>query len=128
FAHTSFKWTNNAKRNAGIIVVIVGVENNIDSLSQKYIYTNNQKKIVNNISPYLTSGENIIIHKKSKRNDDIPQMKFGSMANDGGNMILSEDEYKNVPEDSKRFFKKLIGSKEFINSENRYCLWLYDVY
>ena len=42
FAHTSFKWINNAKGNAGVTVVIVGIRNIKND--KKYIYSNSLKK------------------------------------------------------------------------------------
>src|SRR5690606_3323005 len=37
FAYTSFKWENNAKRNAGVTVAVIGLRN--ASTDPKYIYT-----------------------------------------------------------------------------------------
>jgi hypothetical protein len=56
-------------------------------------------------------------------------MVFGSMANDGGYLILSNEEKelieKQYPE-SKIFFKKLVGAVEFTNNTYRWCLWIDD--
>jgi hypothetical protein len=40
FAHTSFKWTNNAKSNAGVVCIVVGMESNLCKRDKK-IYTEN---------------------------------------------------------------------------------------
>jgi len=54
-------------------------------------------------------------------------MVFGSMANDDGNFILSEEEYKLVtrqyPELSE-YLKLFLGSEEYLHNTKRYCLWL----
>ena len=42
FAHRSFKWTNNAKDNAGVTVIIVGLRNK--SNKPKFIYMTVLKK------------------------------------------------------------------------------------
>ena len=57
----------------------------------------------------------------------VPEMLFGSMPNDGGNFILSEEEALTMiakyPE-SEKFIKAFLGAEEFINNKKRYCLWL----
>src|SRR5207253_528368 len=53
FAHQPFKWTNNAKGNAGVAVVIIGIRN--ISETEKFLYNQNHKQVVKNISPYLTN-------------------------------------------------------------------------
>ncbi|MEK7723176.1 MAG: type IIL restriction-modification enzyme MmeI, partial [Acidobacteriota bacterium] len=59
----------------------------------------------------------------------IPNMSFGNMPLDGGNLLLTVAEknelLKNTPQATK-FLKKVIGSHEYINNEERWCLWLID--
>ena len=58
---------------------------------------------------------------------NMPAMIFGSMPNDGGHLIMEENEYeefiKTEPE-AKKFIRKFLGAEEFINNKKRYCLWL----
>ena len=56
-------------------------------------------------------------------------MTFGSMANDGGNLILQPEEadflmmkYPRLKEEGA--IRPFIGSEEYINRKQRYCLWL----
>src|SRR5690625_5730808 len=56
-------------------------------------------------------------------------MVSGIKAGDDGNLILSEDE-KNIllekePE-AKKYIKKYIGAREFMNGTNRFCIWVED--
>lgn len=51
FCHTSFKWTNNAKGNAGVTCVIIGLSNSYSC--KKAIYNNSIEKKVDYINPYL---------------------------------------------------------------------------
>lgn len=125
FTHTSFKWTNNAKGQAGVTVVIIGIA--IKDSSDKYIYKNNVFEKVTSINAYLTSGSNIIIKPRSKVLSSIPSMAFGNMANDGGFLFLDpiqKDELLNEYPHSKELIRKLLGSLEFIRGENKYCLWI----
>ena len=57
------------------------------------------------------------------------RMNFGNMPNDGGGLILNEEEKNKLLSEnpnSEKFIRKLIGSTEFINGINRYCLWIED--
>jgi type II restriction/modification system DNA methylase subunit YeeA len=57
FAHTSFKWSNNAKRNAGVSCIVVGLKNK--SSSQKYLFTTNNKIQANQINAYLAASKEV---------------------------------------------------------------------
>jgi len=125
FAHQSFKWTNNAKGNAGVTVIIVGLRN--VSNSPKYLFTDNFRKLAKNINPYLTDATNVIVTGRSKPLSKFPEISFGNMANDGGNLLLSEEEKEeliNQNQTSKKFIKPFIGSSEYIRGNKRFCLWI----
>lgn len=126
FAYKSFKWSNNAKNNAGVTVSIVGLASNRNKITDKVIVDSNYNLHVKNISPYLSEGQDIIVRKSSIRSDELPQMSFGSMPNDGGNLILSAQDFQDLPEKAKLFCKRYVGSSEFINGKIRYCIWLVD--
>ena len=59
----------------------------------------------------------------------VPPMIFGSMPNDGGNLIIEAEDYedfiKNEP-NAKKYIRRFIGAREFIHNQMRYCLWLVD--
>ena len=127
FAYRSFKWQNNAKSNAGVYCVIVGIRNK--SSKPKYIYDSGLKKEVGNISGYLTNTKDVYIERKSSPISSIPEMKYGNMAIDGGNLILSQAEkdalIKQYPE-SESLVRKVLGAQEFIRGVKRWCLWVED--
>ena len=127
FAYQSFKWKNNAKDNAGVTVAIIGLRNS--SSKPKYLYIDNIKQEVKNINAYLVNAENIIVNKRSKPLSKLKEMSFGSMPNDGGNLLLTQEEknklVENYPETNK-LIKNFSGSQEFINGQNKYCLWITD--
>lgn len=128
YVHNSFLWNNEAKGKAAVFVVVVGLCNKDDKKNRR-IYDNNTYKLVNNINPYLVAGENLIVSSVKKSISNFPEMKFGNMALDGGNFILSPEEVKEIIREnpnSQKFIKKFVGSKEFIRGEERYCLWLSD--
>jgi len=123
FAHQSFKWTNNAKGNAGVAVVIIGVRN-IEN-SDKFLYNENIKTEVRNISPYLTNTVNVYVSSRTKPLSNLPSMIKGSSPGDNGNLLLDQEEKDQLisenPE-AEKFIKKYIGASEFIKGTNRYCI------
>lgn len=127
FAHLSFKWTNNAKANAGVTVIIIGLRNK--SSNPKYLFEENIKKEAKNINAYLLDSTEIYIIPRTTALSEIPEMNFGNMANDAGNLFLDETEkemFISSSPDSEKFIKKLVGSLEFLRGVNKYCLWISD--
>jgi hypothetical protein len=127
FAHTSFKWNNNAKANAAVSVIIVGVRN--INKSKKFIFNDNTKYVVNNINSYLANAYNIIVEKRTNHISSLPQMVSGNKPVDGGNLILNENEKEIILNDypqSAPLIKKFMGAEELLKSNLRYCLWIED--
>ena len=126
FVYTSFKWSNNAKNNAGVTVIVLGMENNPKA---KYIFNDNQKKEVTNISPYLIEFRDIIIKPQSKSISGLQPMIFGSKSSDGGSLIMTpeeKDELIYVYPTSLKFIKRYVGADDSINGFQRYCIWVED--
>lgn len=126
FARTSFKWSNNAKYNAGVTCAIVGVANDYTGRRHLYNETENKCYQVANINPYLSEGVNLVV-AKSHLLSNVPQMVFGSMPRDGGYLILSENEAVRLMEAfpiANKIIKHYIGSQELIQGLSRYCLWI----
>ena len=123
FAHQSFKWTNNAKGNAGVAVVIIGIRN-IDS-SDKFLFNQNIRQSVKNINPYLANSPNIFVSPCSKSISNFPAMITGSGPTDNGHLLLSQaerDEIISRTPITEKFIKKYVGAAEFIKGLNRYCI------
>ncbi len=128
FAYTSFKWKNNAKNNAGVTVSIIGLADKKYLTNTKVLYfPDGTKKDVENISPYLVEGLVNVIEKNNFRSDELPMISFGSMPNDGGNLIFTEEIFNALSSETQKLCKKFVGAKEFINLSKRYCLWLYNI-
>jgi hypothetical protein len=129
FAYQSFKWTNNAKGNAGVSVVIIGLANKFSD--EKYLFNNGLLKKTKNINGYLIEGSNVFINQTNKPISKLPQMIKGSSPGDNGNLLLDEEEKNKIitenPEYHK-FIKKYIGAREFMNGFLRYCILIEDKY
>lgn len=128
FGYESFKWKNNARDNAGVTVTIIGLRN--PSNEAKYLINETQKVLAKNISPYLKDENNhISVTPSNIIPTGIPKCEFGSMAQDAGNLIFlpkEKDSFCITYPESSKYFKKLIGSEEFINGKERWCLWIKD--
>ena len=132
FAHTSFKWANLASHNAGVTVVIIGLDEK--SAKPKRLFSDGSEgevslRQVANINPYLVPTENVIISKRSKPVDELAHMAFGNMPNDGGNLLLTRTQMEALgltEAQRARFIRRIYGSAEFIRGMQRYCLWIED--
>jgi type II restriction/modification system DNA methylase subunit YeeA len=127
FAHQSFKWNNNAKYNAGVTCVIVGVC--VSNNSKKNLYTGDVKIETSNINPYLSVGNNAIVHKNNKTPKGLPKVCFGYMPYDNGNLLMDLAEKTRFIEQYPQYeylLKPIYGSYEFINGVLRYCFWISD--
>lgn len=127
FAYTSFKWSNNARLNAAVTVIIVGVCNE-KNINKKIIYNNGHLKYVKNISPLLIDAPTVFVESVSKPLCKVPGMNFGNMPADGGFLLFSSNEKNDFIQkepQSSAYFRQIYGSDEFINGRERWCLWLY---
>jgi hypothetical protein len=120
FAHQSFKWTNNAKGNAGVTCIVIGIR----SLSSKpkLLFKEELHQQIKNINAYLAGGTNQIVLKRTKPLSNIPKMLYGNKSADGGNLSLNIEERNQLLKESpeaEKIIKSLTGSAEFINDKRR---------
>lgn len=130
FAYRTFVWDSEANSVAHVHCVIVGFSKE-KNIGKRVLFEDNQSSLADNINGYLVSAPNVFIQSRgSCLYKELPDMFKGSQPTDGNNLILEEDEYKRFIEenpDKEFLIKKYMGSYEFINNKNRYCLWLKDV-
>ena len=140
FAHRPFQWSSEAKGAAHLHVVIIGLAARGHEPSDKRLFSYADPKgepsvsLHRVLSPYLFDGANLsnphlAVVETNERLSKQPPMVFGSMPNDDGQLILSPTE-KSVllalhPE-AEPFIRQLLGAKDFIDGDFRYCLWLAD--
>lgn len=134
FAHRTFHWESEARGKAHVHVVIIGFGKG--EVSNKLIYDyeldkkNPQVIAVKNISPYLVDGSDSVIGSRSTPICVAPKMVSGNQPLDNGNYFFTpqqKDAFVAEEPESERFFRPWLGSQEFINGIERYCLWLGDV-
>lgn len=89
FAVTSFKWSNNAKEQAAVICIIVGLSTDNGS---KYIFHDDTKRKVEAINPYLTSTNSKFITPLNYSISNFPSIVSGSKASDFGYFMFDRVE------------------------------------
>lgn len=144
FAYQTFPWVNNAKGKAAVHVVIIGLVPqqrseggtgclNADGQDMKLFKLVDQEwhtQNVANISPYLISGSNLAVEARKKPLCNVSGMVFGNMPNDGGYLLLTTSEKQSllaIEPQAEKWIKKLLGSEEFLNGQERWCIWLHDM-
>ena len=131
FAHHTFKWTNEGKGIAAVHCIVVGYSNH--ERKEKTIFSyddisgdpnSNKAKLING---YLIDAPLMFFDKsKVQVTNELP-MDYGSMPNDGGYLLLSDEEYKDLIAQeplAKKYIKPFLMGREFLNNIKRWCIWL----
>jgi hypothetical protein len=127
FGHKDFLWGNNATKNAQVACVIVGVA--CSDARPRYIFDGEECKEVENINFYLASGRNVIVARANEPVSNIAMMFGGNIPRDQGNLLLAPEEARDLIASNPvaaELIKPIMGSNEFINGMERYCLWITD--
>ena len=128
FAHRTFQWDSEASLKAHVHCVIIGFSW-AENKGVKHLYDKDKKREASNINAYLMDAPNVFIESRSKPLCEVPSIRKGNQPTDGGNLIIEAADLnaflKREP-NAKKYIKRLLGSKEYINNTLRYCLWLKD--
>ena len=131
FAHRTFRWSNDARGVAAVHCVIVGfgafaVQSPVlfDYRTPESEPTVVRPRVING---YLVDAEPVFIPRLQRPLCNVPEMAFGNMPADGGQLLLTSEERAALlaaePE-AERWIRPLLDARSFINSEQRWCLWL----
>ncbi|MDQ1243890.1 MAG: hypothetical protein QG565_230 [Campylobacterota bacterium] len=133
FAHKTFKWSNEARKNAAVYCIIIGF--GAYDIKEKRLFEYDSVKSepheikVANINPYLVNGDDLVVVNRQKPIGNLPEMGIGNKPIDDGNYLFTEEEKINfIAQEpiSEPFFKLFLGADEFLNAKKRYVLWLGD--
>ena len=134
FAHQTFKWSNEARGKAAVYCVIIGfglADRDAKKIYQYATVTGEPvETLAGRINAYLLNAPLLFIQKRNKPICKVPEMVFGSMPNDGGNLFLSDEDRDRIIEKEPELaevIKPFLGADEFINNIPRYCIWLKNV-
>jgi hypothetical protein len=125
FAHTSFKWSNLATKNAGVTVVVVGLT------AQKgdhcTIFSDTEARKVASIGPYLVPNSLVFVAAQAKPLSNLGMMYLGNMPKDGGHLLFSKDDARRLISEhdvDPSLIRAFYGSEELIHAKPRACLWI----
>ena len=124
FAWRTFRWDSESTGKAHVHCVIIGFS--IGEWKRKPIIFDGESLIeAKHINGYLIDMENIWIESNKKQISGAQKMCKGSQPT--GNLFVTPEERNelivNYP-DVLPFVRKFLGATEFINGQERYCLWL----
>ncbi len=135
FAHRTFRWSNEARGNAAVYCVIIGY--GAEKLPNPRLFdyatprSAPQEIPAKAINPYLVDGPEVVVTKRSNPlSAGVPDINFGNMPLDGGNLLLSDEEKETLvaaEPAAAPFIKRFMGAQEFLHSIPRWCLWLEDI-
>jgi hypothetical protein len=131
FAHRTFSWNNEARGVAAVHCVIVGF--GLQDVASKIIYDYDDIKgephavKARNINPYLVDAENALLANRDTPICPVPEIGIGNKPIDGGHYLFTTQEkaeFLKLEPKAAKWFRRWLGSDEFINGWERWCLWL----
>ncbi|MEI6746781.1 MAG: DNA methyltransferase, partial [Methylococcaceae bacterium] len=133
FAHRTFRWNNEGRGVAAVHCVIMGFGLQEPTSYRLFDYGDDIKGEPTEIkaaqiNPYLVDAPTVLIDKRRKPlSQNAPEMVFGNMPNDGGHLLLSQeeaDEIRKTDPIAAKYIRPFLMGNEFINNLPRFCLWL----
>jgi len=134
FAHRTFAWSNEARNSAAVFVVIIGFSQH--SKLKKTLATYDSVKgratiqQVSTINPYLVDGPFVLLESRRNPVCDVPEIGIGNKPIDGGYYLFTRaerDQFISQEPEAAGLFRPWIGSREFLNGDERFCLWVRDL-
>jgi hypothetical protein len=132
FAHTSFKWKNLAKNNAGVTVAIIGISAEPKTPRRLFSIAEDGETVekqCDEINAYLVGTKNTIVQSISRSPKDRGYLVWGNKPTDNGYLSLDADERRTLlhsnPE-AEQYVRPYFGAAEYIRGLERYCLWISD--
>jgi hypothetical protein len=135
FAHRTFVWQNDARGQAAVHCVIIGLSNKLPAKRHLWSYPDpkGQPALTDakNINGYLVDAPDVFLKAQSQPiSPEMPNMDFGSQPNDGGFISdLSPEQAQEIiakRSEAREYIRRLIGARELIHNLERYCVWVED--
>ena len=79
------------------------------------------------INFYLFEGPDIIVERHMKPLCDVPVLRGGSTPRDGGNLILTDEQKKELLRTdplAEKFLRPFMMGRDFLYNAPRWCLWM----
>ena len=132
FGHRTFAWESEARGKAHVHVIIIGFGAFDTGNKRIYDYDGENATVlpVTNISPYLVEGRDAVLQNREQPISRVPEMQFGNMPNDDGNLLLTDEEKRQLLQwepEARPLIRPLLSAQEYLHGANRWCIWLKDV-
>jgi hypothetical protein len=133
FAHRTFQWSSEARGKAAVHCVIIGFA--LHDIPEKRLFDYETPKSdpheihAGNINPYLVDAPDVVLDNRKAPLCPIPRMMEGSALIDDGHLLLTLEEAATLRScfpGSDAWLRPFFSGDEFINGNNRWCLWLTD--
>lgn len=131
FAHRTFLWNNEARGVAAVHCVIIGF--GLEAISPRRLFdyvslrAEPHEIVAGNINPYLVDAPDLVLATRTKPICPVPEIGIGNKPIDGGYLLLNPEEKAELvaaEPAAGRFLRRWYGATEYINDEERWCLWL----
>ena len=131
FAHRTFQWNSEASGKAAVHCVIIGF--GLGEVEDKWLFDYDTPRSdphaakAKNINPYLVDGPEVVLFSRSTPICPVPAIGIGNKPIDGGHYLFTteeKEEFLQKEPAASKWFRRWIGSDEFINGYQRWCLWL----
>ena len=131
FAHRTFRWDNEARGVAAVHCVIIGFGGGEVKNKTIFEYADLKSEphavAAANINPYLVDAPDIVLPNRNRALCDVPEIGIGNKPIDGGHYLFTPEqktEFLKREPGAAKYFRRWIGSDEFLNGYERWCLWL----
>ena len=121
FARRPFPWAADAR----VHVVVVGLSRRFDGPCR--LFDGDREIPARSIGPYLLPDLGDVVHRQTTlQSPHVPAAMYGSMANDGGHLLVTEDQYAEVAADpvAAAALRPILGGQELLRGVRRWCLWM----
>lgn len=130
FAWRTFVWNSEATDQAHVHCVIIGFS--YSGKGKRLLFNSNRAVVeAGNINGYLVDAANVFLPSRCRAIDSMHKPIIqGCKPVDSGGLVMTAEErarfLTRYPE-LEDLVRPYLGSAEFINGKERYCLWLRDV-
>lgn len=136
FAHQTFRWDNDARGRAAVHCVVQGISrSNPKTPLRLWTYSDPSGEAelqwVDNINAYLQDAPDVLVTSRmTPLGMGLQPLNYGSQPNDDGwlSNIEPEEAHRIRLQDpiAARYLRRIIGAREMLHGEMRWCLWLVD--
>ena len=140
FAHRTFTWGSDARNQAHVHVVILGLERRHNERVEKRLYSypdlkgDPEETRHTALSPYLFDAgglrdSHLTVHETSAPSNGMTPLRYGSQPIDGGHYIFNaweRDALLETEPGAAPFLHPFVGAREYLQGRERWILALHD--